>query len=101
MEAEMTQAQTGNYTNRSTGDGASIRVVGSTEARPGFLTSEMWMTWIAAIVFVIGAYVSDTFNNDLGWILAAAVFFAYILSRGLAKSGSREGPFYASTQSRD
>lgn len=97
----MTQAQTGNYTSRTTGDGAGIRVVGSTEARPGFLTSEMWMTWVAAIVFVVAAYLSDSFNNDLGWILAAAVFFAYILSRGLAKAGSREGPFYVSTPSRD
>jgi hypothetical protein len=69
---------------------------GSTEARPGLMTTEMWMTWIAAIVFVIAAYISDTFDNDLGWILAAAVFVAYILSRGFAKSGSREGPFFVS-----
>ena len=67
--------------------------VGETEARPGLMTTEMWMTWLAAIVFVVAAYVSDTFDNDLGWILAASVFVAYILSRGLAKSGSREGPF--------
>ena len=57
------------------------------------MTTEMWMTWIGAIVFVVAAYVSDTFDNDLGWILAASVFVAYILSRGLAKSGSREVPF--------
>jgi hypothetical protein len=69
---------------------------GATEARPGFLTTEMWMTWLAAIVFVVAAYVSDSFDNDLGWILAASVFGAYILSRGLAKSGSREGPFFLS-----
>jgi hypothetical protein len=72
-------------------------VAGATEARPGIVTTEMWMTWISAIVFVIAAYVSDSFDNDLGWILAAAVFVAYILSRGLAKSGSREGPFIVGT----
>jgi hypothetical protein len=79
-------------------DGREFFATGSTEARPGFLTSEMWMTWIAAIVFVVAAYVSDTFDNDLGWILAGAVFVAYILSRGFAKAGSREGPFFLSGQ---
>ena len=77
-------------------DRPTFHAVGSTEARPGLMTTEMWMTWISAIVFVIGAYVSDTFDNDLGWTLAAGVFAAYILSRGFAKSGSREGPFFVS-----
>ena len=95
----MTQAHT-DYTSR-TSDDRRVRVVGTTEARPGFMTSEMYMTWVAAIVFVVAAYVSDTFNNDLGWILAAAMFFAYILSRGIAKSGSREGPFVVSGPNRD
>jgi hypothetical protein len=81
------------------GENRSFQAMGSTEARPGFLTTEMWMTWIAAIVFVIGAYVSDTFDNDLGWTLAAVVFAAYILSRGFAKAGSREGPFFISGSS--
>jgi hypothetical protein len=88
----MAQMQTTrDRTYRKRGD---FVAAGSTEARPGLLTTEMWMTWIAAIVFVVAAYVSDSFDNDLGWILAAAVFFAYIISRGLAKSGSREGPFF-------
>jgi len=89
----MTQA---NVRETQADDRPAFRAVGSTEARPGFLTTEMWMTWIAAIVFVVGAYVSDTVDNDLGWILAAVVFAAYILSRGFAKSGSREGPFFVS-----
>ena len=59
------------------------------------------MAWIGAIVLVVGAYVSDTFDNDLGWALAAGIFAAYILSRGLAKSGSREGPFFMSTDSKE
>jgi hypothetical protein len=81
-------------------NGRGFVAAGSTEARPGFLTTEMYMTWIAAIVFVVAAYVSDTFDNDLGWILAGAVFVAYILSRGFAKSGSREGPFFVSDTER-
>ena len=88
--AGMTQAQTRD--NRARDKGRYF-AVGETEARPGLMTTEMWMTWVAAIVFVVAAYVSDTFDNDLGWILAASVFVVYILSRGFAKSGSREGPF--------
>jgi hypothetical protein len=70
-------------------------VAGETEARPGFITSEMWIMVLFTAVLVIGAYVSDTFSNDLGWALAAGVVASYILSRGLAKSGSKEGPFAA------
>ena len=94
----MTQAQ---YTQsrQSRNDKPGFRMVGSTEARPGILTSEMWMAWIGAIVLVVAAYISDTFDNDLGWALAAGVFASYILSRGLAKSGSREGPFFVSNDS--
>ena len=92
----MTQTHPSERSQGFQGDGANFRVAGSTEARPGFLTSEMWMAWIAAIVFVVAAYVSDSFDNDLGWILAASMFGAYIISRGLAKCGSREGPFFVS-----
>ena len=70
-------------------------VAGETEARPGIFTSEMWLMVLFTAVLVIGAYVSDTFDNDLGWALAAGVVASYILSRGLAKSGSKEGPFVA------
>jgi hypothetical protein len=68
-------------------------VMGSTEARPGIITTEFWLTLIAAVAFVVGAYISDTFSTDVGWSLAAGVIAAYSLSRGLAKAGSREGPF--------
>jgi hypothetical protein len=91
----VTQAQPRERTERFN-SGSDFIAAGSTEARPGLFTSEMWMTWISAIVFVVAAYVSDSFDNDLGWTLAAAVFAAYILSRGFAKSGSREGPFFLS-----
>jgi hypothetical protein len=66
-----------------------------TEARPGIMTSEMWLTVLAAAVVVIAGYVSDTFDNDLAWALFAGIVAAYILSRGIAKAGSREGPFVA------
>jgi len=71
-------------------------VVGSTEARPGIMTTEFWLSVLGAIAVVIAAYASDTFDNDLGWILAVSLIATYSLSRGFAKSGSREGPFAAS-----
>jgi hypothetical protein len=42
---------------------------------------------IAAIL--IATWVSDTLNDVRGWTLVAAVAIGYMLSRGLAKSGSR------------
>ena len=42
---------------------------------------------IAAIL--IATWVSDTLNDVRGWTLVAAVAIRYMLSRGLAKSGSQ------------
>ena len=68
-------------------------VAGTTEARPGLMTTEFWLSLLGAIGVVIAGYVSDTFDNDLAWALGAGLIAAYALSRGFAKSGSREGPF--------
>jgi hypothetical protein len=81
-----TQRQTNGSRNRGF-------VTGTTEARPGIMTTEFWLCLLAAIGIVIAGYVSDTFDNDLAWGLGAGLLAAYALSRGLAKSGSREGPF--------
>ena len=66
---------------------------GETEARPGIMTTEMWLTILAAAMLVIVGYISDSFDTDLAWALFAGVIAAYVLSRGFAKAGSREGPF--------
>jgi hypothetical protein len=94
----MTDVGAGRYTGTSPRNQPKSRswVVGSTEARPGFMTTEFWMSLLGAIGVVIAAYISDTFDNDLGWILATSLFATYNLSRGLAKAGSREGPFAGS-----
>ena len=42
---------------------------------------------IAAIL--IATWVSDSLNDVRGWTLVAGVAIGYMLSRGLAKSGSR------------
>jgi hypothetical protein len=58
------------------------------------LTTEFWLSLFSAVGVVVAAYVSDTFTTDLGWALGAGIIAAYTISRGLAKCGSREGPFF-------
>jgi len=92
----MANVQTGQGSGSQTnGSGQRSRgfVTGTTEARPGIMTTEFWLCLLAAVGVVIGGYVSDTFDNDLAWALGAGLIAAYALSRGFAKSGSREGPF--------
>jgi hypothetical protein len=64
-----------------------------TEARPGIMTTEYWLTLLAAATVVIAGYVSDMFNENVAWALFAGIVAAYVLSRGIAKAGSKEGPF--------
>jgi|SRR5215207_2715328 len=76
-------------------------VTGTTEARRGIMTTEFWLTLLAAVGIVVAGYISDTFTTDLAWALGAGLIAAYALSRGLAKSGSREGPFMVRMGDRD
>ena len=66
---------------------------GTTEARPGIMTTEFWLSIIMAATVIVAGYVSDAFDVDLAWALGAGIIAAYALSRGFAKAGSREGPF--------
>ncbi len=61
------------------------------ETKQAFKTTEFF-----AMVGVIGAIliataVSDSLNDVRAWTLVAAVAIGYIVSRGLAKSGTRRG----------
>jgi len=76
-------------------------VAGATEARPGIITTEFWLTVLSAIGIVVAGYISDTFTTDVAWALAAGLIAAYSLSRGFAKAGSREGPFVVRMGDRD
>jgi len=61
--------------------------------KPGWQTTEFWLTIIMAVTVIVAGYVSDAFDVDLAWALGAGIVAAYVLSRGFAKAGSREGPF--------
>jgi len=76
-------------------------IAGETEARPGLLTSEFMLTILTAATLVIAGYISEAFPVRLAWTLFAAVIVAYVLSRGIAKAGSKEGPFIGQMGGRD
>ena len=58
------------------------------ESKPFFLTSEFWAAVAAVAAIVIAAAVADNFDAPRAWTLVAVVVGAYIISRGLAKSGT-------------
>ena len=62
----------------------------STEARPGFLTTEFWLTLLGVGALIVLAFAVDELGDRFGVACATAVLVAYILSRGIAKAGSSE-----------
>ena len=53
-------------------------------------TSEFFV-WLGTVVAVLAAVLLiDGFGPDKGWTLVTALSVAYMLSRGLAKSGARK-----------
>jgi hypothetical protein len=73
--------------------GEYVRRVGIDETKVAFKTTE-FLAYLATVAgILIAAAVDETIDARLAWILVAAVGIGYMLSRGLAKSGSnhREG----------
>ena len=65
------------------------RVVSHDETKPSFKTSEL-MTMIGIVVAIlIASAAADNFDAPRAWTLVAVVASAYMVARGLAKSGSR------------
>src|SRR6476619_6625038 len=59
------------------------------ETKPFFLTSEFAVSLIAALGIAITAASSDAFGAWRAWILITAIVVGYMVSRGIAKSGTR------------
>ncbi len=77
--------------NGRDGDRPEVKMITSTETRRSILTSEFWLTLVAAVVIVIAGYWDDAnLRVNLAWCLAAGIVGLYILSRGIAKAGSRD-----------
>jgi hypothetical protein len=65
------------------------RSVTQDETKPSFKTSEL-MTMIGIVVAIlIASAAADNFDAPRAWTLVAVVASAYMVARGLAKSGSR------------
>jgi hypothetical protein len=66
------------------------------ETKPSFLTSELIVYALSVISVLIACLVVDInedgqgFSAYQGWFLATLLTIGYLISRGLAKSGSRD-----------
>ena len=59
------------------------------ETKLSLKTTEFWAMGGVIAAILIAAAVSDSLGDVRAWTLVAAVASAYIVSRGLAKAGSR------------
>ena len=64
--------------------------VRSTETKASTKTSEFFVYVIAAAAILIASYIVDGFNATEGWMFFTFLTIGYMISRGLAKSGSRD-----------
>ena len=62
----------------------------STETKASTKTSEFFVYLAAAAAILIASLVVDGFNATEGWMFFTFLSIGYMISRGLAKSGSRD-----------
>jgi hypothetical protein len=65
------------------------RVARGDETKNALKTTEFFAMVAVNAAILIAAWVSDSLNDVRAWTLVAAVSIGYIISRGLAKSGSK------------
>jgi hypothetical protein len=63
------------------------------ETRWALLTTEFWAMLLLSGVIFLAAAISDSFDDNRAWTLVTILGASYILSRGLAKSGTGHTPF--------
>jgi len=69
-------------------EAARPRLARHEETKTSFLTTEFWAMIAAIAAVLVAAQQADNFDAPRAWTLVAAVAIGYMLSRGLAKSGS-------------
>jgi hypothetical protein len=62
---------------------------GMIETKPFFLTSEFFGSLLAIIAMAIGVATADNFDSPRFWTLVSVIVAAYVISRGIAKSGTK------------
>ena len=70
---------------RATTEGRRI----SDETKHSLKTTEFWAMAGVIGAILIASYVSDSLGDVRAWTLVAAVASAYMISRGLAKAGTK------------
>ena len=79
---------------------ARVRHVGVTETKAAFKTTEL-IAYVATVAGVlVAAAVTDFYGARQAWLYVTILTAAYLVSRGLAKSGSLE-PYEENVASRD
>jgi len=68
--------------------GDDTRPIGD-ETKLSLKTTEFWAMAAVNAAILIAAYVSDSLDDVRAWTLVAAVSIGYMISRGLAKAGSK------------
>jgi hypothetical protein len=82
-------------TNRDHGRDRHVAVTKSTETKAAYKTTEM-IAYVVAVVGVLiaGAVIDESNAGGLGgkqvWLYVTILTVGYMISRGLAKSGSRD-----------
>ena len=59
------------------------------ETKWALLTTEFWAMVVLIVALLIAAAVSDSLGDVRAWTLVTAVGAGYIISRGIAKAGTR------------
>jgi hypothetical protein len=59
------------------------------ETKLSLKTTEFWAMAVIIVAILIASAVSDSLNDVRAWTLVAAVGIGYMISRGLAKSGTK------------
>jgi hypothetical protein len=65
------------------------RRVETDETKAAFKTTEMFTYGATVVAVLIASKIDDSIDGRLAWILVAALTIGYMLSRGLAKSGTK------------
>jgi len=80
---------------------AGERVAGAhDETKWAPLTTEFWAMAVLIIAILIATAISDSLNDVRAWTLVTIIGAAYILSRGLSKSGTDHTPFARTSRRR-
>lgn len=66
-----------------------VHVRTSDETKPSFKTTELIVLVATVVGVLVAATMDDSLNTLWTWVLVSALAIGYMLSRGLAKSGSQ------------